>query len=99
MGDGHLIHSWWDGTRWNGWEDLGGLITEAPSVVSRGNGLLDVFGRGSDGAVYQIYWDGSRWSGWIRQNMIIASAPAAVVGPQGTAVFARSIDNQLQRLG
>ncbi|PLS67370.1 MAG: sialidase, partial [Cyanobacteria bacterium M5B4] len=54
---------------------------------------------GSDGAVYQIYWDGSRWSGWIRQNMIIASAPAAVVGPQGTAVFARSIDNQLQRLG
>lgn len=98
-GDGRLLHCWWDGQWWHGWEDLGGALTEAPSAISRSPGLLDVFGRGTDGHVYHKFWDGYRWSSWYRLNAVIASAPAAAAGPQGIALFARGADNQLQRLG
>ena len=31
--DGSLRHKWWDGRRWNGWENLGGSLTSAPTVA------------------------------------------------------------------
>lgn len=98
VGDGHLIHCWWDGS-WHGWEDLGGALTESPAAISRSPGLLDVFGRGTDGQVYHKFWDGYRWSTWYRLGGVIASAPAAAAGPQGIALFARGTDNTLQRMG
>jgi len=35
------------------------VFTVAPATVSWGPNRIDVFGRGSDGAIYHNYWDGS----------------------------------------
>ena len=46
------------------WESLGGIITSEPAVVSWGSNRLDVFARGTDGAVWHRWWDGRQWGGW-----------------------------------
>jgi hypothetical protein len=44
--DDHLGHLWWDGSKWQGWEDLGGPIASGPAVTSWGPNRLDVFAEG-----------------------------------------------------
>jgi hypothetical protein len=39
----HLMHRWWDGTAWSGWQDLGGKLTSSPAAVSAGPNDLAVF--------------------------------------------------------
>lgn len=96
-GDSALLHSWWDGA-WHGWESLGGVLTEAPSVIARGRGLLDCFGRGSDGQVYHKFYDGRRWSNWYGLRRYSASAPAAAMGGYGLAIFARGNGGELMQI-
>jgi len=60
---GSLLYGRSAGGGW-GWTpavDLGGLITDDPSVASRWPGILDVFVRGDDGAIYTKAFDGSNW--------------------------------------
>jgi hypothetical protein len=45
-------------------EDLGGVITSAPAVCSRGSGLFDVFARSSSGSLVHRAWNGANWSAW-----------------------------------
>ena len=45
--DDHLGHYWWDGSKWRGWEDLGGKLTGQPAVASWGENRLDVFAKGA----------------------------------------------------
>ena len=32
--DSSLTHKWWDGTRWNPWESLGGVMSSGPDAGS-----------------------------------------------------------------
>ncbi len=79
-----------------GWA-LGGLTTvaagAAPAVASSGS-RMDVFVRGSDGALWQNTYAQSGWSGWVSRGGVIASDPVAVSGRNGRVdVLARSPDN------
>ena len=47
---------------WSNWENLGapsGGVVGTPAVASWGPNHLDIFGRGTDGAMYTKWWDGS----------------------------------------
>ena len=59
--DNALWHKWWNG-RWSQWEDLGGILTSAPTVSSWSEGRLDVFARGTDNSLIHKWWNGN-WSG------------------------------------
>jgi 3D (Asp-Asp-Asp) domain-containing protein len=54
--DNALWHKWWDGSRWGGWESLGGVLTSAPGAVSWGSNRIDVFARGTDNALWHKWW-------------------------------------------
>jgi len=41
-------------TRPGRWENLGGILTSPPSVVSWGPNRLDVFGKGTDSALWWV---------------------------------------------
>ena len=44
--------------------NLGGILTNRPTIVSWGPNRLDIFARGTDGAVYHKWWNGNKWGGW-----------------------------------
>jgi hypothetical protein len=90
--DGSLAVNYWNGSAWSGWSSLGGVATAAPTVISDGDGRIDVFVRGSDSAVHRLSWrDATGWSSWNRVDpMPVSSGPAAVVlGTDRYALFAR----------
>ena len=71
---------------------------EDPAVAasSWGEGRLDLFVRGIDGALYHRYGGGSSWSAWERLDGELTSAPAAVSwGPGRIDVFALGNDSAL----
>ena len=43
-----------DGTTFNSWQPLGGSFSLNPTAASRHSGLVDAFGRGTDGALWHI---------------------------------------------
>jgi Repeat of unknown function (DUF346) len=63
---------------WGGWEDLGGILLEAPNCVTWGANRIDCFARGTDRAMYHRWWDGSTWGGWEDLGGIILEAPNCV---------------------
>jgi predicted Zn-dependent protease len=54
--DNHMWHKWWNGSSWNGWEDLGGIIDGTPAAVSWGPNRIDTFARGMDSAMFHKWW-------------------------------------------
>jgi len=86
----------WDGSRWSGWNSLGGEFTSGPAATVWGNGI-HVFGRGTDNALYV-------WSLGMRQWLQVApqpidSTPAAVArGNDRIDVFACGTDKQMYTL-
>jgi hypothetical protein len=73
-------------------ESLGGTLTYGPAVASWSPDRLDVFYRGTNGALYQKYFDG-QWRGHFKltADNTIHSHPTAVSwGPNRIDVFARS---------
>jgi hypothetical protein len=76
--DGAMYHKWWDGSKWDGWESLGGQIMGAPSAVACGDNRFDVFARGTDGAMYHKWLYGANWGGWESLGGIIIGSPNAV---------------------
>lgn len=82
--------------RWQGWENLGGIITSRPSAVSWGNNRIDVVGRGTDSAVWHRWWDGVAWRGWESLGGIIQGAPAICSWANGRLdIFAVGTDHRL----
>ena len=63
---------------WGGWQDLGGVILEAPNCVNWGANRIDCFARGTDRAMYHRWWDGSAWGGWEDLGGTILEAPNCV---------------------
>lgn len=47
-------HRWWDGTRWGGWETLGGVSHTTPVAVSWAPNRIDLFSQGSDSALWYV---------------------------------------------
>jgi Repeat of unknown function (DUF346) len=66
---GDLLHRWWDGKNWTGFESLGSprsaldrerIAFTAGSVACAWSRFqLDVFARGADGKLYSLTWSGS----------------------------------------
>jgi Papain family cysteine protease/Repeat of unknown function (DUF346) len=96
--DSAVWHRWWDGTRWNGWESLGGIIQGAPAICSWDNGRLDLFAIGINHQLMHKWYQGG-WSAWENLSGVLASAPAAVSwGPNRIDVFARGMDQTMRYL-
>ena len=81
-----------DNALWHGygspikWESLGGILTSAPTAITRGD-FIDVFARGSPDGVYQKSWNGTAWSAWheIGGQVLNGTAPEAFT-PDGNIV-------------
>ena len=63
---------------WSQWEDLGGILTSAPTVASWQSNRLDVFAIGQNRALWHLYWNGSSWSQWEDLGGVLNYSPAAV---------------------
>merc|ERR1712110_374883 len=85
---------------WSGWENLGGVWTNKPTVTINNEGLLSVFVRGVDRSLYVASQETSAehglvWSDWVWLKGNFASAPkvSAITMADGmTVVTARSTD-------
>jgi len=82
--DHALWHTWNDSAGHHDWESIGGYLTSSPAATSRGYGLIDVSGRGADGALWQSEYTlksikGNEWSVWTTLGGKIApgTGPAA----------------------
>jgi hypothetical protein len=69
---GNITHWWYDGT-WHSGDNLGGTFTGDPDIASMYSGHIDVFARGTDGALWHKYEAGGVWSGWSSLGGSLAS--------------------------
>ncbi|MCC6726791.1 MAG: hypothetical protein IT258_19975 [Saprospiraceae bacterium] len=105
--DGAAYHQYFENGVWSEWMSLGGDFKFSPlpimaatslSTVSWGKNHLDVYGRGTDGAVYQKWWNESKgkWEGWNNLGGNIVGAPVAVSwGPGRIDLFGIGTDGGL----
>lgn len=57
-----LVHLYWDGSKWSGWENLiSDIILATPAAVTWGSDRFDVFAINVDGKLTHVYWDGSQY--------------------------------------
>jgi hypothetical protein len=87
------------------WTSLGGLATASPAAVSWGtasspnsNLRIDVFVRGTDGAVWQKYYNNTVWSGWHSLGGQLASGTGPAVSSYSAGrldVFAEGTNGAL----
>ena len=92
-----MHRAWTADFGWHPWDSLGGSAASgtAPTISSRGPGLLDVFVTGTDAAVYQDSWN-SGWSGWHEIGGPFTSGPSSVSwGPNRIDLFGRGTDGSL----
>jgi hypothetical protein len=55
-------HNRWNSTKgWSYWEPIGGILIASPASISLTSGTIDVFVRGSEGAVRQTHYNGTEW--------------------------------------
>jgi hypothetical protein len=84
---------------WSGWTSLGGQMTSSPCAVSRQTGIIDVFARGTDGALWQRTTanGGTSWSGWdqIGGQVAPGTGPAASGWSGHEDVFIQATDGTL----
>jgi hypothetical protein len=74
------------------------MLTSSPSSVAWGPNRLDVFARGTDGALWNTSWDGGGWGGWdSRGGSLSTAAAAASRAPNRIEVFALGGDSGLLR--
>ncbi|HET6881091.1 MAG TPA: hypothetical protein VFI31_13095 [Pirellulales bacterium] len=81
-----------------GFASLGGNITTDPAVGRNADGRLEVFARGTDGALWHIWQNspGGGWSGWSSLAGGITTNPAVGINADGRLeVFARGTDDAL----
>lgn len=94
--DGTSRISYFAAPIWSGWQHLGGTSTGDLDLAAWGNDHLEVFIRGSDGAIWRNTLAGGGASGWQSLGGQFTSAPAAVSWAPGRVdVFARGLDGAL----
>ena len=76
--DHALWHMWKDSAGTHSWESLGGYLTASPAATSPSSGVIDVYGRGGNGALWQKIF-GLGWYSWTSLGGQIApgTGPAA----------------------
>ena len=87
-----------NGTTWNAWYSIGGLILPGtgPSVCALGPNSLYVFVQGTDHILYYTQWDGTTWSGWKSLGAGLTSSPGVTSQANGKIdVFVRGTDNAI----
>ena len=81
-----LLHKYWAGSEWVGWEDLGGTLKGRISASSWGPGRFDVFAIcANSGTLKHIYFQTDHYSDWEdlgAKNMLL-DAPAVVSPREG----------------
>jgi hypothetical protein len=100
--DGALWHKWWNGAQWSGWESLGGKLTSSPAARayinnpnSNAANYIDVFVRGSDGAVWWKLWNGRAWSSWTSLGGKLAANTGPAASGYSSYLFVQGTDHQL----
>ena len=95
--DNALYWKHWDGTTWSTSTSLGGNLTSSPAATSPSNGVIDVFARGSDGALWSKNTTngGTSWTSWHSLSGQLASG----TGPAACAQNANSLDVFVQGTG
>src|SRR5688500_7347857 len=66
------------GAGWSEWESLEGVLQAGPSAASWSANRLDVFVRGTDGAMHHRTWDGRTWSTWENLGGQLSTRPSCV---------------------
>jgi hypothetical protein len=84
---------------WTPWESLGGSLGSGPAVVSRADGIIDLFARNTNGEVVQRTWFGDHWTtDWYSLGDYASAAPAVTThGPDNVEVFVRGREGELWR--
>jgi hypothetical protein len=81
-----IWHQTWLGSRWLGWESMGGWLASAPAAVSFANGRLDVFATDANGSIWHTWCaalgvPGCRGSGFSTWEQVPGSPPPGALGP------------------
>jgi hypothetical protein len=75
---------------------VGTTVTSAPAACAQNANSLDVFAKGTDGALSYTHWDGTAWSSWQTLGGVLTSSPAATSPGNGLIdAFVRGTDNAL----
>jgi len=92
-------HVWYSiGT--NGWSSIGGSATSSPAAAAPSNGVMDVFVRGTDGAIWSMTTtnNGTSWNAWtsLGGQIPAGTGPAACSWGAGRLdVFVQGTDGAL----
>ena len=85
------LESYVPGRGWLGWSSLGGNATSGPALSSQSDGIVNVFVRGTDGAVAQRSWTGTQWTDWGSDGGGTVGAPASISRAPGYVnIYARA---------
>jgi hypothetical protein len=85
------------GKTWVYWTRIAANMSSDPTIISWGNGRLDVFARGQDNALYHTWStdSGKTWNYWTRIAANMATAPGASTwGVNRLDVFAPGQDGK-----
>jgi len=97
--DNGMYHRWWNGSRWGGWDSLGGTLNSEPSCVSWGPNRIDCFARSSGNTLIHTWSDGgSRWNAWEDLGGIVSAPNCVSWGPNRIDCFARSSLNTMAHI-
>ncbi|MFF0097661.1 matrixin family metalloprotease, partial [Streptomyces canus] len=74
---------------WSGWQSLGGVITSDIATNRNADGRMELFVRGTDGAVYHKWQvaPNNGWSGWESLGGVITSNIATGMNADGRMEF------------
>jgi alpha-galactosidase len=93
--NGHAMRRTFNGTSWGPWLDLGGGLTDAPTVAYTSPTSWTLFATGADGQV----WSRGPNTGWTSigapNGQRIYGRPSAVTDANGTYVAVRTPDDQV----
>jgi len=74
---GHVLHTAFNGSAWQSWDDLGvpgdGAVTL--SAVSWGSNRLDALAMTASGHAWHTAWNGSSWQSWDDRGLVAVGHP------------------------
>jgi len=94
-----------NGSTWEAWHNLGGMLASGPAAISMGTDHIQVFASGADNALWTRIFNAG-WESWQRLDLggmpldvHIASAPAVISLPaMQNFLYVRGSDNQLWKM-
>ncbi|KAF2839143.1 fucose-specific lectin [Patellaria atrata CBS 101060] len=97
-GQNHLYHDYYNGTAWEGWDDLGEMWNNTPAAASWAENRLDVVALGEGGSLYHKSWNRNSWTDtWEDLGGSFESEPVLVVSDSDRLdLFALGDDDQLR---